>query len=413
MHKVGIIADDLTGSCDTGAKFASQETKVRVFIKPESSTFNNFLPVINTQSRFLSGEDAYEKAFRAAILLKQSNISIAFKKIDTMFRGNIGPEIEAVMKALNLEMALVVPAIPQMGRATIDGYQLIDGVSVEKFLPSSKSHNYHLPTFLADECSLKVGHISLTLVKRGSIGQAVQELYREENRVISIDAEKQEEIEQIIKATMNLDFPALLVGSLGLAEALSRNIFSSSPALNSFFSRKKGAILIISASSNSATQKQFEHIERTGHLELITIIPQEIINPAYAKTEEMIRDKIEEALRKERDIALKTSIKGFDSKVSNGEKGKLVMDRLTSIASSIIASARVGGLILIGGETSYNLCKKIGADTIDVFGEVESGTAYGTISAGQYKGMPLIIKGGSVGDRDSLIRSLRYLQGKE
>jgi uncharacterized protein YgbK (DUF1537 family) len=340
MHKVGIIADDLT---------------------------------VNTQSRFLSGEDAYEKAFRAATLLKQSNISITFKKIDTMFRGNIGLEIEAVMKALNLEMALVVPAIPQMGRTTIDGYQLVDGVNIEKFLPSSKSHNYHLPTFLADECSLKVSHISLTLVKKGIIGQAVQKLYREGNRVIVIDAEKQEEIEQIIKAIMNLDFPALLVGSLGLAEALSRNIFSSSSASHPSFSRKKGTILIIS----------------------------------------MIRDKIEEALRKERDIALKTSIEGFDDKASNDEKGRLVMDRLTSIASSIMASARVGGLILIGGETSYNLCKKIGADTIDVFGEVESGTAYGTISAGQYKGMPLIIRGGSVGDRDSLIRSLCYLQGKE
>ena len=96
---------------------------------------------------------------------------------------------------------------------------------------------------------------------------------------------------------MNLDSPVLLVGSLGLAEALSRNIFSSSSASHSSFSRKKGAILIISASSNSATQKQFEHIERTGHLELITIIPQEIFNPAYAKTEEMIRDKIEEAFK--------------------------------------------------------------------------------------------------------------------
>jgi uncharacterized protein YgbK (DUF1537 family) len=310
-------------------------------------------------------------------------------------------------------MALVVPAIPQMGRATIDGYQLIDGASIEKFLPFSKSHNYHLPTFLADECSLKVSHISLTLVKKGIIGQAVQKLYREGNRVIVIDAEKQEEIEQIIKAIMNLDFPALLVGSLGLAEALSRNIFSSSSASHPSFSRKKGTILIISASSNPVTQKQFEHLKEMEYAELITIIPQEIINPAYAKTEEMIRDKIEEALRKERDIALKTSIEGFDDKASNDEKGRLVMDRLTSIASSIMASARVGGLILIGGETSYNLCKKIGADTIDVFGEVESGTAYGTISAGQYKGMPLIIRGGSVGDRDSLIRSLCYLQGKE
>ncbi len=413
MHKIGIIADDLTGSCDTGAKFAGKKNKVRVFIKPQFVGSNNFLPAINTQSRFLSREDAYEEAFRAAILLKQSNISIAFKKIDTCLRGNIGPEIEAVMKALNLEMALVVPAIPEMGRVTIDGYQLVDGVSVDKLLPSLKSHNYHLPTFLADECSLKVGHIGLTLVKRGSIGQAVHKLYKKGIRIIAIDAGKQEEIEQIVKATMNLDFPALLVGSLGLAEALSRNIFSSSPALNSSFSRKKRAILIISASSNPVTQKQFEHLERTGHLELITIIPHGIINPAYAKTEEMIKDKIEEALRKDRDIALKTSIEGFDGKTSSDEKGRLVMDRLTSIASSIMASARVGGLILIGGETSYDLCRKIGAGTIDVFGEVESGTAYGTISAGQYKGMPLIIKGGSVGNRDSLIRSLCCLRGRE
>ena len=412
MHEIGIIADDLTGSCDTGAQFAVEKNKVRVFIKPQFVGFNNFLPAINTQSRFLSREDAYEETFRAATLLKQSNISIVFKKIDTWFRGNIGPEIEAVMKALNLEMALVVPAIPQMGRVTINGYQLIDGVSVEKFLPSLKSHNYHLPTFLADECSLKVGHVSLTLVKRGSIGQAVHKLYKKEIRIIAIDAEKEEEIEQTVKAAMNLDFPVLLVGSLGLAKALSRNILSSSPASYFPFSRKKGSILIVSASSNPVTRKQFEHLERTGHLELITIIPQEIISPAYANTEEMIRGKIEKALRKERDIVLKTCIEGFDTRTSSDEKGWLVMDRLTSIASSIVASTQVGGLILIGGETSYSLCRKIGANTIDVFGQIESGTAYGAISDGQYRGMPLIIRGGSVGDKDSLIRSLCCLRGQ-
>ena len=412
MHKIGIIADDLTGSCDTGAKFAGKKNKVRVFIKPQFVGSNNFLPAINTQSRFLSREDAYEEAFRAAILLKQSNISIAFKKIDTCLRGNIGPEIEAVMKALNLEMALVVPAIPEMGRVTIDGYQLVDGVSVDKLLPSLKSHNYHLPTFLADECSLKVGHIGLTMVKRRSVRQAIEKLHGKGIRIIAADAEKQEEIEQIVKAATNLNFSVLLVGSLGLAEALSRNIFSSSLASGSSFVRKKGTILVVSASSNPATEKQFKYLEKIEHVELITVISQEIINSDWKKTEKMIKTKIEMGLRKERDIALKTSIEGFDGKIGNDEKGKLVIDRLISIASSTIASARVGGLILIGGETSYTLCKEIGADSIDIFGEVEPGTAYGVISDGQYKGMSLIIRGGSVGNGDSLVRSLCYLKSK-
>ena len=145
------------------------------------------------------------------------------------------------------------------------------------------------------------------------------------------------------------------------------------------------------------------------------MVPEKRVNSSDGINEKKIKNEVKEGFRKGKDLVLRTPVASarVDGKVDNGERNRLIIDHLTSVALSIMANTEVGGLIMVGGETSYNLCKKIGASTIDVFGEVESGIAYGIISAGEYGEMPLIIKGGSVGTRDSLVRSLCYLRDKD
>ena len=57
---------------------------------------------------------------------------IVLKKIDTGLRGSLGAEIDGAMEALGAAEAFVLPAIPEVGRTTVGGVQLIDGVPVHR-----------------------------------------------------------------------------------------------------------------------------------------------------------------------------------------------------------------------------------------------------------------------------------------
>lgn len=52
------------------------------------------------------------------------------KKIDSTLRGNIGAEIEALMKACGITGAVVAPAFPQAGRTTVAGECWVNGVRI-------------------------------------------------------------------------------------------------------------------------------------------------------------------------------------------------------------------------------------------------------------------------------------------
>ena len=66
--------------------------------------------VFNTDSRWLTPEEAYEKVSFAAHLLHRIDARFFYKKIDSTLRGNIGSEIDAFMDVICFAGALVAPA---------------------------------------------------------------------------------------------------------------------------------------------------------------------------------------------------------------------------------------------------------------------------------------------------------------
>ena len=65
-------------------------------------------------------------------------------------------------------------------------------------------------------------------------------------------------------------------------------------------------------------------------------------------------------------------------------------------------------LILIGGETSFHILKTLGVKKIIIKGQIEAGIDYGIIGDGYMKEMEIIIKGGSVGDDDAVLKMINH-----
>lgn len=105
LTRLGLVADDLTGSNDTGVQFAKQGLGTLVILELagvdaaiEGAAGYDVL-VINTDSRADDPAKARSKARQGAKALLDAGIEYIYKKIDSTLRGNLGSELEGVMDA--------------------------------------------------------------------------------------------------------------------------------------------------------------------------------------------------------------------------------------------------------------------------------------------------------------------------
>jgi uncharacterized protein YgbK (DUF1537 family) len=71
--------------------------------------------------------------------------------------------------------------------------------------------------------------------------------------------------------------------------------------------------------------------------------------------------------------------------------------------------ARVTGLVVAGGDTAFDVLRSLGASSIDVLGEVETGVPHGVLNEGIAPGITLVTKAGGFGDTQTLARALEFV----
>lgn len=118
MSAPRLLADDLTGALDAAAPFAAARGAIAVRWLPEDGTAAVAWPdgpaALSTSSRDLSEAEAVARVERLAGGL--ADAAPAFKKIDSLLRGNTGAEIVAAHRAGGFATTLVAPAFPAQGR---------------------------------------------------------------------------------------------------------------------------------------------------------------------------------------------------------------------------------------------------------------------------------------------------------
>src|SRR5690625_5114788 len=123
-----MIADDLTGANDSGVHLAKDGHQTTVVM--DVAAMENEHPealVIDTDSRLLAPDQAYERVKRAAIYTKKRAAHIVFKKMDSTFRGNVGSELDAMYDVYTPDFVVLAPAFPDNGRTMRDGFYAVHG----------------------------------------------------------------------------------------------------------------------------------------------------------------------------------------------------------------------------------------------------------------------------------------------
>ena len=126
-----VIADDLSGAAElAGIAFArgySAEVQRRFDASSDAAVI-----AVDTDSRHLPSEAATKRVREVSQAVIATRPAWIYKKVDSVLRGNVRVEIEAVLQVLKTSLAVLVPANPLRGRTIVGGQMLIDGVPLDQ-----------------------------------------------------------------------------------------------------------------------------------------------------------------------------------------------------------------------------------------------------------------------------------------
>ncbi len=128
---IAVIADDITGAAEIAgiAKSAGLNTRL-VMVGKEQAEVHAEVVVYATDTRQMTETEAVEEVERIARNLPKD--VLIFKKTDSVLRGHILAECEAIMRNSDYEKLLLVPQNPSKGRVVKGGIYYINNVPLNE-----------------------------------------------------------------------------------------------------------------------------------------------------------------------------------------------------------------------------------------------------------------------------------------
>lgn len=383
-----IIADDLTGAADAAAAYGPTHTSSVIFdlqgVWPDADILS-----INTESRYLPEADA-AAAVTAAVGHALEQHRRIFKKIDSLLRGNVGVEVAATLAGItqgsNKGLAIVAPAFPATGRTTDGGIVHVGGV------PNTEGN------FGGDvAAALAAGSLTVAVVPGQSgrtpeeLAQHLRDAQERGSAAVVLDAEHDDDLRIIAAAADLLDFPALLVGSGGLAGHIAPRR-EERTARNAQV-RPVHRTLTVIGSYSALARQQTEALVAAG-AEHITLDHATMDDTA-------VPCRVAEAMAR-RDVVLTPDPMGAVDK----SQALVVAEALARATAAGIGHC--DALVMTGGETATAVLKALGAGSFTVLGEIEPGVVMSLLP----EPLPLLVtKAGAFGDAGTLARTTQFLTG--
>ncbi len=417
-----IIADDFTGANDSIARFAAAGARAVTLFEPRLARERlaaDPAPAValSVNSRSLDREEAY-RANRAAIeRLAPAAEDLVYKKIDSALRGQLGSELDALLDGLGTaRIALVAPALPENGRITAGGYQLLNGIPVHETEmavdPVTPVRESHLPSLLAAASRYKVGYLPLGAVYRGleTARAALEEQIAAGCRIVVADATRPAHLD--ILARLCLASPAAILpcGAAGLAGALARQLFPTPASRSGAETGKAGPLAAVIGSKSPAALLQIRQaltdlpwlseIE-TQRLALVTTgrLREEAERIGAASQQLLSAGQKGVVIRLDADPAVDPA--ALDAAALAAGLG--------AIARRLVEDSGVRTLYLSGGDIAAAAVAALEGWGLAVVAELDPGVCLGSLRGGPFEGLRVVTKAGSFGDSGTLVRVLRAL----
>ena len=425
---IGVAADDITGAHDIGSMFAKSGALVHVFsydqgLIPEDISRWQLpeVEILDTDSRFDSPEAAYNKVFGATKLLKELGCRQFYKKTCSVFRGNIGPEFDAMLDALNEDFAGVVVGFPKNGRQTIDGIHYVHGVKLEESEfrrdPVHPMDRSSLVELLQSQTKRRVGLVRYSVIEQGieALRSETARL-REHYQYVVFDVVDQDSLKAIAHALHKLQ---VFGGSSALAAELPlRPRERSGQGPGALPPRKGMGILCAAGSLMPQTKAQVEYMRQQGahvfELESLKVLDERertaaiqglcsVMGAALQQGDDVIVHTSNDP-----EVVAETKRVGQALGLSTTMVSRLVSEALAEVVANCVEELGLSRLLIAGGDTSAAVCSRLGVQGMRVWREIEPGIP-SCISLGDVP-LFLVLKSGSFGSSDFFVKAVAHLR---
>jgi len=358
---VFILADDLTGACDSGAAFFTTGRAVRVMLDVPNSVLLSSLdgctePVLAfaTEIRNMTQEQAAEFAARMTRLLRSASSShIIFNKVDSAARGHLAAQTLAALEVSGAALAMVAPAFPQAGRTVHAGLLNVRDAAAQN------------TTIPLRDLFASVDATQIETLATGTIPvleQGIARALANRVRVLLCDALTQTDLERLATAASRISPQILWTGSAGLARALA--------------------------------------------VVLPQLPPSELIHPMHRDGRTLLFVGTDHPVS-----ALQVSYLEQRSGVSDSAIYRLHSDAPSpQDICAAFNDAPTAALVLTGGDTAAFVLRALSATSILLAGEIAPGIPWGVIQGGDADGCIVITKSGGFGRHDTLADAFDFCQ---
>lgn len=327
MPQCVVIADDLTGANATGVLLKKMNYTAYTVMNTERielSTLKDCDCVLYpTDSRGVDPGIAYNRVYNVCDLLKNDEVKVYSKRIDSTLRGNLGSETDAMLDCLGEDyVAVVAPCFPSSGRIVIGGYMLVNGLPLHKtdiaIDPKTPVKISEDAVLFAEQSKYKVASVLMKDLMHGKhyLADLMKKHVEEGCRILVVDCVTQEDLDLIADAVITSKLKIVAVDPGVFTSTLSRKLITPSEK------KEKSRILAVVGSffdarftQNTRTAYPIENITNAivpsmaGHPNAIIFLTADAFGvlPPIAK------------LTKEQ--AMYHFLSGYTSKVAGTERG--------------------------------------------------------------------------------------------
>ncbi len=416
MAQVLVVADDLTGANATAAGFARTGLRsVTVGLGGRWDAVAEFhgrfdVVAVTTESRHAPPDeviDAVRQSVRAGW-----PVGLVCCRIDTTLRGNVGLAAQTVLRTVaelsgRRTVGLCLPAHPAAGRQTVDGTQLLHGRRLEDTElardPRSPVRTSDVGDVLRDGTDLTIAHVPLATVTGSAEGLRSALRVAVDADVVIGDAITLEHLERVAEAAATLDDVLWVAIDPGPGSTLLAH------ALGIRGNHEAGPVLAVSGSATDVTRTQLQALvaARTVHLVRPAVLPGSPVPDVDATAADLA--KVVGGARRGDVVLLTTALEAHDVVPLKADEGASLPRALGRITRRVLEECVVDGLYTTGGDVTAAVLDEVGARGLEVEDEVVPLAVAGEIVDGPWDNLPIVTKGGLIGDANTAVECIDHL----
>jgi D-threonate/D-erythronate kinase len=369
-----LIADDLTGACDSGLEFARHQLVTRVGFGRVPAGASD-VAVVSTNSRRLQPLESAALMHFVAQTFPSRSPNILFKKIDSTLRGHVIAECDALRDAAFAPFGVIAPALPAQGRVVKNGVLEVNDISGRWSLD--------IRELLAAQ-----GAFPVLITPRGwrdpeDLAKQMEQAAAD-SRYVLCDAEEECDLGFIAEALIACKSRPIWIGSAGLAKyaaAFLRRADSVSQPRRK--APSAAPVILCVGSHHPVTNLQVNYF-------------RSCYSPYVFEATSAITGEICSALDSGSHLILLINTQTADT----GRLQELLVAARTRDPAAILVT---------GGDTAELVCSAVKTEQLLLEGELVSGIAAGHIEGGLLDGMIFATKSGGFGTESCLVESVKAL----